>query len=66
MQRNKVFNMLRDKLVFEILKNKLKLDFNKSQTLTLSVRLLCTYLLKKETFLLILSRGSEKFGFETT
>ena len=43
MQRNKVFNLLHDKLVFEILRNKLKLDFNKSQTLTLSVRLLCTY-----------------------
>ena len=48
MQRNKVFNMLHDKLVFEILRNKLKLEFNKSQTLTLSVRLLCTYVLTKE------------------
>ena len=60
MQRNKVFNMLHDKLVFEILRNKLKLEFNKSQTLTLSVRLLCTYLLKKETFFVDSLKGVRK------
>ena len=61
MQRNKVFNMLHDKLVFEILRNKLKLDFNKSQTLTLSVKLLCTYFRKKKkTFLVDSLKGVKK------
>ena len=60
MQRNKVFNLLHDKLVFEILRKKLKLEFNKSETLTLSVRSLCTYLLKKETFLVDSLKGVRK------
>ena len=60
MQRNKVFNLLHDKLVFEILRKKLKLEFNKSETLTLSVRSLCTYFLKKETFFVDSLKGVRK------
>ena len=59
MQRNIVYSMLHDKMVFEKLRNKLKLEFNKSQTLTLSVRLLYTCF-RKKNFLVDSLKGVKK------